>query len=360
MSPKWRVIDAGSLPFPIPSASRKEIIDRLAKEYKTIEDIPEGSLGSVTSMPLHEQIFVMLVYLACLGIPLAMVPVTMFLAMFVQSKIPLIAYLSTLFIMAAYPMKQDDREGWIPSRLLHLLYKYSSYKVIYPVTQMPTKPCIGSGGPHGVFPIGSLLSIPAINDFLGVNFRGGMASVVAKTPALRSLTSCGCTDVSKKNIVREITKNGATVGIVSDGINGIFAGALDGKNVETLAIEDKKGIAKLALEQGIDVNIVHWLGNSDVLVPLVDPFGIMKGLSRKLKMSVFLFTGRFLLPIPTRAPILMAFGVPVVVPRKIEKPTQAQIDELHGRICEAHKRAFDAVKRAYGHGYGDKDLLVCK
>jgi len=57
-----------------------------------------------------------------------LVLVTKFLAVFVQSKIPLIAYayLSTLFIMAAYPMKQDDREGWIPSRLLHLLYKYSS------------------------------------------------------------------------------------------------------------------------------------------------------------------------------------------------------------------------------------------
>ena len=146
---------------------------------------------------------------------------------------------------------------------------------------------------------------------------------------------------------------------MADGINGIFAGIGD-DSVEILAILDKKGIAKLALEQGVDVSIVHWFGNCDVLVPVCDSYGIMKALSRKLKASVFFFWGRWFLPIPTRAPVVMAIGDNVYVPNKIAKPTVEEIDELHSRICAAHKKTFDAFKVAYGNGYEKKQLKIVK
>jgi hypothetical protein len=357
-----KVLDASTLPFPLPQESRKAVISGLFKTYTGVKDIPAGSLGTVTPMPLGEQIQVICIYLFALGLPLTLVPVTIALTAGVASKVPLCVFLVALAILALYPMKQDDRAGWIPSRALHLMYKYNSYKVVYPSKLDPLiarqEACIGSGGPHGVFPVGALLSIPAMNDFMGINFKGGMASVVTRTPGLRSLTSVGCTDVGKKNILAEI-KGGTTVGIVSDGVNGIFAGALDSNNVECLAIADKKGIAKLALEQGYDVSIVHWFGNSKTLVPIIDPFGIFKTLSRKLRASIFFFWGRFFLPIPTRATICMVIGDAVYVKEKVAKPSQEQIDELHGRICAAHKKLFDDFKKGYGNGYEDKELRIC-
>jgi hypothetical protein len=147
-------------------------------------------------------------------------------------------------------MTEDNRESWIKSNLMHNLYSYCSYKIIYPSTVKAdfSAPQIGSGGPHGVFPLGALLSIPAFNEFLGVPFRGGMASVVSKTPGLRYISDIGAIDVGKKSVTHHIVNQKHTVGIVSDGISGCFANSKDPK-IEALAIVDKKGLSRLAMRK---------------------------------------------------------------------------------------------------------------
>ena len=83
-----------------------------------------------------------------------------------------------------------------------------------------------------------------------------------------------------------------------------------------------------------------------------------KMLSRKLKVSLMLFYGRFGLPVPHREPIIMAVNSPVFVEQKVESPTQEQIDVLHRRVVQAHKELFNSIKPLVGGVYADKDLVV--
>ena len=79
-----------------------------------------------------------------------------------------------------------------------------------------------------------------------------------------------------------------------------------------------------------------------------------------MKMSIFFFTGRFYLPIPTRDPIVMCIGESIVLSgKKIENPSKEQVDEVHKLVVEAHKKLFDDMKGAYGGKYASKELVIC-
>lgn len=357
----WKVLDTRDIPLKcrsLPASERTKIYEKLTKTYKKPSDIPQGSLGMVRPMGLIDQATVALFYAFILGVPLTAVP-CLTLAGFYLGKGWAMALFGFYVALAIVPMAKDKRKEWIEGRLLQLLYHYSSYKVVWVSSIEPYKniPAIGSGGPHGVFPLGAVMSIPAMNEFLGIDFVGGMASVVFSTPGMRSIGSIGGIDVGKKSVQKAILDEGKTVGIVSDGISGCFASA-NGTD-EYLAIEDKKGISKMALRNGLNIAVVHWFGNSVCLEPKVDSFGFLKTLSRKLKMSIFFFTGRFFLPIPTRDPIVMCIGESIIVKKKIENPSKEEVEAVHKKVVEAHRKLFDEFKGAYGEVYGGKELVIC-
>ncbi|GMH94449.1 hypothetical protein TrVE_jg4918 [Triparma verrucosa] len=358
----WKVLDTKDIPVrcrDLPAVERKVIYQKVTKSYKTTLDIPKGSLSETRSMGIMDQVFVALFYACILAIPLSFVPALTLSGLFLPRNytIGLAAFYAILMLV---PVAKDRRKEWIEGRLLQMMYHYSSYKVVWTssVESHAKTPAIGSGGPHGVFPLGAVMSIPAMNEFMNINFVGGMASVVFSTPGLRSIGSIGGIDVGKKSVQRAIVKEGKTVGIVSDGISGCFAAA-NGTD-EYLAIEDKKGISKMALRLGLNIAVVHWFGNSVCLEPKVDGFGMLKALSRALKMSIFFFTGRFYLPIPTRDPIVMCIGESIVLSgKKVENPSKEQVDEVHKLVVEAHKKLFDDMKGAYGGKYASKELVIC-
>ena len=82
-------------------------------------------------------------------------------------------------------------------------------------------PWVGAAGPHSVMPFGSVLSIPGINRFVFRNFKGGTASVLSRVPLLRYLYLWGTIDVAGKSLSASL-RNGYCVGVVCDGIAGIF------------------------------------------------------------------------------------------------------------------------------------------
>ena len=92
------------------------------------------------------------------------------------------------------------------------------------------------------------------------------------------------------------------------------------------------------------------LGNTEAFSAWFDPLGIMEKISRKLQASLFIYWGRFGLPIPHRTPITMLVGDPIEVPPggKVEKPSQADIDDMHERILAGIKDTFDTHKAALG------------
>ena len=138
---------------------------------------------------------------------------------------------------------------------------------------------------------------------------------------------------------------------------GMFKATMSKDNVEVLAIKNSKGISKIALQEGVGVGVVHWFGNSAALVPIVDGYGVCESLSRRFRMSIMGFRGRFgCTPLPTRHPIVMAIGSGVSAPStKTAQPTQGDIDETHAKVLDAHRCLFEEHRAAFG--WGRKELV---
>ena len=153
---EWHVLDASTLPFPGPSlaADRRALFQGLRKTYSTSSSIPPGSLSSVTPMSLFSELHAILVYLLALGLPLTVFPLGTSIFFFSSTYIPLLVFLFLLAALTLYPLPRDARASWLQSPTLNALYKYSSYKVVWPAKLDPLIErnivSVGSGGPHGV------------------------------------------------------------------------------------------------------------------------------------------------------------------------------------------------------------------
>jgi 2-acylglycerol O-acyltransferase 2 len=232
------------------------------------------------------------------------------------------------------------------------LYKYFSYRFVWCDDDRSkcraSSAWFGAGPPHGVLPFANILSIPAINTFTRP-FVGAPASVVFRTPFLRYMTLFGCVPVDGKSISKA-TAAGLCVGIVPDGIAGIFQCS---NKDEVVAIKNKKGLARLALKTGTPIVPAYSFGNTEAFSAWYDPFGFMEAASRKTQASMFIFWGRFGLPIPRRTQITMGFGAPIEV-EKTENPTEEQINKLHERFLLEIQQTFDRHKT--GLGWGHKEM----
>ncbi|CAK9097144.1 unnamed protein product [Durusdinium trenchii] len=338
--------------YELPLEERRKTIKQLTKATGP-EGFPPRSLTAQASMSWSEELFVMAVFFVIMGGPLFM----FFggVAVLLLGTWPMRAAFAVLSaFLALHPLP-----GRAFNKMLHtsnftkLLFKYFSYRFVwcddFSDVAFQTKPWIGAGPPHGVFPLANLLSIPAINDFLGCPFVGAAASVVFVTPWLRYMTLYGVVPVDRKSIEKAMAQ-GHCVGIVPDGVAGIFK---TNGHKELLAMKDRKGIARLALRTGMPIMPAYSFGNTTAFSCWYDSFGILESISRKAQASMFLFWGRFGLPIPRRTQVTMAFGRAIEV-SKVENPTEEQIDEVHQKFLQATKQMFDLHKASLG--WGDKEM----
>lgn len=367
----FKVLDLSGLPAGWTSLQKK---DRDALYQKVTETyvgaVPPNVLNRQASITLIEEIIAISWYSLTLGTPFA-IPVVFTLLLVFGAPYGYYAAFTLLLVgLVLVPIPNPSEALWT-SYFMQCLYRYSSFKVVWATNdeafmkEARSSAMIGSGGPHGVMPVGALLSIAAMNEVLGIPFTGSGASVIFKVPGLRFQTMMGIVDVSKKSIIRTIKEKGLTVGVVSDGIKGMFKATTSKDNVEVMAIKNSKGVSKIALQMGVGVGVVHWFGNSAALVPIVDGFGVCQALSRKFRMSLMLFRGRFwCTPLPTRQPIVMAIGtgfLPIPADKKSEgvpdapPPSQAAIDAAHEKVLAAHRRLFEQHRSAFG--WGQKELV---
>jgi 2-acylglycerol O-acyltransferase 2 len=174
---------------------------------------------------------------------------------------------------------------------------------------------------------------------------------VFHTPFLRYLTLFECIPVDRHSITRAI-RAGSCVGLVPDGVAGIFKMHAAPRG-EFVALKRKKGLARLALRTGTAVLPAYSFGNTQVLSCWYDRLGLLEALSRKVQASLFVYWGRWGLPIPRRAQITMVVGRLIEV-EQCDAPTEQQIDELHERILDEMRVHFDRHKAALG--WGDREL----
>jgi len=171
------------------------------------------------------------------------------------------------------------------------MYKYFSYRIMWTDDAMEeARACpawLGAAGPHGVVPFANVLSVPAINTVVGRKFVGGTATSVHNTPFLRFMCMYGMTDVKPDNLARQL-ESGTCVGIVPDGIAGIFKCS---REKEVFFIKERKGVAKFCLRTGHPVIPAYSVGNTEAFTAIFDRFGAMEWLSRKLQVRPRSLTG---------------------------------------------------------------------
>merc|ERR1712137_1062889 len=89
------------------------------------------------------------------------------------------------------------------------------------------------------------------------------------------------------------------------------------------------------------------LGNTSCYSVWADKFGILERISRALKTGIFVFWGRWGLPVPRRVKVTFAFSRPVGG-KQVMDATQGEIDGLHSVVLTQIRTLFDLHKKAYG------------
>jgi hypothetical protein len=128
--------------------------------------------------------------------------------------------------------------------------------------------------------------------FAGYHVRGIAANAILMIPVIGDLlTMIGIVSASRDNCKRHL-ENGSIIGISSGGIAEIFeTNSNPGSETECIILKSRGGICKLALQTGCNILPSYLYGNSKALNVWYDSFGIMKNLSRMLRVSIVFFTG---------------------------------------------------------------------
>ena len=261
----------------LPPAQRQTVVAGITKHA---DRFAPGSLTSQAPITLAEEAAVLLAFFVLMGGPLLLLICGAYLLLLGSWTGCAIHLLVTLGLMY-HPMPEVAdamRESWF----VLSVYRYFSYRFVWSgdddQASLASAAWIGAGPPHGVLPLANIISVSAINSFLGRHFVGAPASVVFRTPFLRYLTLLGCVDVAAKSIARA-TGAGVCVGMVPDGIAGIFRSC--GEEDEVVYLKERKGLAKHALRTGTPILPAYSIGNTAVYGAWFDRWGVMEALSRR-------------------------------------------------------------------------------
>jgi 1-acyl-sn-glycerol-3-phosphate acyltransferase len=234
--------------------------------------------------------------------------------------------------------------------------KYLSVNVVWPKSLHPPTmtqtPLLFCAVPHGVAPYG-ITAYPLWSKLWNDKLcHWTTAPIVLKIPIVAFfMRKIGYIPAKSKDILETLTKKEENVGVVLDGIAGMFQGSKE----ETAHILARKGIVKIALRAGTPIVPVYGFGHTSLYNVVVDPFGLLEMLSNKLDTALTPFFGRYgwFLGPPKRHPVTVCLGEPILCPQMAE-PTQADIDLYHKKMLASFQQVFEQHKTAYG--WADKKL----
>lgn len=192
--------------------------------------------------------------------------------------------------------------------------------------------------PHGVFPIGQVLTAPLVEKFTpGEYICATGASILFKVPMMKHIMAWMGTRPANRKSMTGVFENDMHVAVIPGGIAEMYVVTED---KETIYMKSRRGTVRLAIQNGAHIVPAFFFGNSKILtVKGNDSNGFLAKLSRKLRMSIIFFYGRFGLPIPYRYPCSMASGEIVRVVQN-DNPTDAQIDEVIAKVCASVEKVY--------------------
>eukprot|EP00931_Biecheleriopsis_adriatica_P011755 TRINITY_DN112830_c0_g1_i1.p1 TRINITY_DN112830_c0_g1~~TRINITY_DN112830_c0_g1_i1.p1 ORF type:complete len:387 (-),score=65.02 TRINITY_DN112830_c0_g1_i1:154-1314(-) len=333
-------------------------------------------------LSLQQEVTAVAYFVVILGLPLA-VPL-MSVGLLLARSPYLKWWILLVALLASHPI--PPYQAWYRRNSIGvILAKYFTMTFIFDKSQPDMKhvatplieadpaksPIVTLACPHGVLNFGAIIWVFFSRWLIGLEQYTAGASVVTWVPGLRYLcASLWIIPVDRKSLKRalqetprledkhgkrfdtDVPRRGGMVGIVPDGIAGIFKSK---PGSEGLFIGKKRGLMRICLEEGALIAGGWFAGTSDLFHIVTDPFGILEWLSRRMHVSVFLFFGRWGLPIPRRTPLTLCSRAHRC--KKVESPTEEQVQQLHDEVYGGLERSFNSEARHFT-GYPDRTLVI--
>eukprot|EP01083_Nonionella_stella_P096460 271184_1 len=372
----WNLLDASKLHpshASLPTRERRDLYEQITQRFKIHEDhsisgdIADHRFASTTTpIPKWLDIWCFLLFNLFVGFYFFPIPIMIVSIWYFFSHghwLYLIFTVAICVYIRFHPVqlwREFFQNAWVYAQ-----YNYFSYRFVYHsstkdhVTHqiLGTKgyePLIFAGGPHGIFPYAIQLMPFLARDALNRPIVITMADVLLRLPLVRQIYLwIGGISASKKSIVNALS-HGYNIGLVADGIAGMF---IRNERTENLLLKHRKGIAKLSLQTGASIVPCHGFGSTEMFDSYFDSFGVMRYWSRKLKMAIIGFAGRYWTFGAKRVPLYFVMGPVMKHPNNgvpIPNPTQQQIDEYHDQLLFNLKTLFDSHKGFYG--WPDKEI----
>jgi hypothetical protein len=193
----------------------------------------------------------------------------------------------------------------------------------------------------------------------GTYCRGLAATAAVKTPIFKQiLCSIGVVDANRRT-AQKILEKPSVLGISTGGVAEIFETNNDD---EVILLKERKGLIRLAIRTGADLQPCYIFGNTKVLkcwhgegIPGGKDF--LSRLSRKIGFGLIFVYGRFGLPIPIRMPFLGVTGKSIpTYHMKCEEPTDEQVKKIQDILIQREMEVFEKYKHLYG--WEDKRLII--
>lgn len=214
------------------------------------------------------------------------------------------------------------------------------------------RPAIICVTPHNILPWSTSGAISKL--FGGRLTVWGGAPVLFKLPMLRPLLAQFGTFPAGKKGNHQSLADGNNVGLVLDGIAGMFCRAR-GHGDEQLYLRKRKAVCAIALQSGAPIVPAYCFGSNEVATVLADPLGLLRWLSIRFDVSLTPFVGRWGVPMgaPRRKPLLLAFGPAIEctqLPLDCDAAAvSAAVDAKHAELLEGYRTIFETHKEAYGY-----------
>jgi len=213
----------------------------------------------------------------------------------------------------------------------------------------PKRQYIFACHPHGIHctPLGQFhcKGTPFDKRFPGIcdnKLSGLAASVVFKIPGVREFfLSLNYIDASRKVVENALEANRSLFICTGSGEESL----LTKRGEDVLVLSRRRGFIEMALRYGCDVVPIFGVGNSDLFATYSWGMGIRILMQKKLHISVPIFHGRYLTPLPYKVPIRVLVGEPLKVPMpkvRGERPDNALVDyylkKYIERVKDMHKQ----------------------
>ena len=229
--------------------------------------------------------------------------------------------------------------------------------------------------PHGILPLHSWLWCAYCDQYLstpatksGQKRRemygfGGAADIVEKMPFLRNIMGWLSAASASYHVLRRGLVEGKSTPVNNGGRTPKHLYMLPGGVAEvftscpgdnTIVFKDRYGLTRLSLETGAKLIPCYVFGGTDFFENIATADGFLARLSRKFKMGIVGFYGKWGCPfIPYTPKVTMVIGDPLDV-EKWDVPTKGRIPdgvvhELHARYLGSITELFEKYKIAAGH-----------